>query len=200
VRKLVVATAIAVPLVLCAGAGVTGGVAMAAGPTAEQVARHATADLKAAKTYHFWETTGSGKKAIKQNVTRGTNGCEGTVSDAGTTTSFVQIGSTTWLKVGQTWLKESTSQAGGALPQCKAGYVAELVPTLPNLAFGPVTKVNGQRVQELKGSGQTLYVTTGATPEYARYELSGKLPEQLNVSGINAKTKINPPSGKVVSA
>jgi hypothetical protein len=55
--------------------------------------------------------------------------------------------------------------------------------------------LNHQRVRELKNSAVTIYVTTGATPEYVRFTISaGKEKEQFNFAGINAKVKISPPA------
>jgi len=196
--KLVVAAAVALPLVFAVGAVVPGGAAMAAGPTANQLASKALASLKTAKTYHLWGSNGSGKNALTLNVTRGTNGCKGTESSDGSAVSFVQIGGTTWLGEGGMWFKESTSQASEALGYCNSKTVASLVPVFSGLSLGPVTKVSGERVQELKGTGQIIYVTTGTKPEEARYQLPGPDPEQLNFSGINASVRVSPPSGTIL--
>jgi hypothetical protein len=53
-------------------------------------------------------------------------------------------------------------------------------------------------VQELKASYQIIYVTTGAKPEEARYQLPEQNPEQLNFSGINVSVRISPPTGTIV--
>jgi len=85
--KLVVAAAVAVPLFLAAGAVVPA--AMAAGPTASQLASKASADLKAAKTYRMSSITGSGKEAVSTKVTRGSNGCEISLTNDGSTVGFI---------------------------------------------------------------------------------------------------------------
>jgi hypothetical protein len=198
--KLVVAAAVAVPLFLAAGAVVPA--AMAAGPTASQLASKASADLKAAKTYRMSSITGSGKEAVSTKVTRGSNGCEISLTNDGSTVGFIQIGSTTWTGADGVWVAESTSQAGGALAYCNAHTVARFVPAISGLSLGRVTKVNGQRVQELKGYDVTMYVTTGAKPELVRYQLSGKGQDQgqFNFSGINVPVTVSPPSGNILGS
>jgi hypothetical protein len=198
--KLAVAAAVAVPLLFAAGAVVPA--AMAAGPTASQLASKANADLKAARTYRLSSTIGSGKDAVSTKVTRGSNGCEISLTSDGSTVGFIQIGSTTWTGVSGIWVSESTSQAGGALAYCNAHTVATLVPAISGLNLGPVTKVNGQRVQELKGDDVIMYVTTGAKPELVRYQLSGKGQDrgQYNFSGINVPVRVSPPSGDILGS
>lgn len=196
--KLVVAAIVAVPLVFAAGAVMPGGSAMAAGPTANQLASKALANLKAAKTYHLWGNSGSGKAAVTVNVTRGTNGCKGSESVGGSAFSFVQIGATTWLEEGGVWVNESTSQAGAVLAYCNPKTVASIIPVFARLSLGPVTKVNGERVQELKGTNQSIYVTTGTKPEEARYQLSGPVSEQFNFFSINASLRVSPPTGTII--
>jgi hypothetical protein len=52
--------------------------------------------------------------------------------------------------------KESTAQAVAVLAYCSPKTVASLLPVFPGLSLGPVTKVNGERVRELKcASGGT---------------------------------------------
>ena len=46
--------------------------------------------------------------------------------------------------------KESTAQAVAVLAYCSPKTVASLLPVFPGLSLGPVTKVNGERVRELK--------------------------------------------------
>jgi hypothetical protein len=58
--KLLVAAAVAVPLVFAAGAVVPGNAAMAARPAANQRASKALAGLKTARTYHRVVSSGAG--------------------------------------------------------------------------------------------------------------------------------------------
>jgi hypothetical protein len=195
--------AIALPLLFAAGTALPSAAATTAAkaPTANQIAAKARADLKAAKSFHMWGTInvpgrGGGSDAL--NVTSGHDECAGTSTSSGTTIGWVQIGSTTWLQVaGTPWAQMTTAQAQGTLVFCTESDMSSLIGSGYSLKLGPVTQISHQRVQELKGTDVTIYVTLGAKPEYVRFQISGAGSETFNFSGINAPVKISPPSGSL---
>jgi hypothetical protein len=96
-----IAVAAGLPMALIAGTALPGAAAVTAQKvlTADQIASRANADMKKAKTYRVWGPVKDGSKLENMNVTRGSNGCEGTFSLGGPPISFVQIGATTWLEL-----------------------------------------------------------------------------------------------------
>ena|ERR1700677_62445 len=197
------AVAVALPLIFAAGTALPSAAATTTAKTltANQIAAKAKADLKAAKSFHMWGTVSRGGTNDKLNVTSGHDECSGTLTSSGTTIGWVQIGSTTWLQVaGAPWVQSATSQSQGTLAFCSESSVAAIVGGDYSLRLGPVTQISHQRVQELKGTDVTIYVTLGAKPEYARFVISGSSSETLNFSGINAPVKISPPSGSLAGS
>ncbi len=173
--------------------------------SADQIAGKANADLKAATSYRLSGTIATSATPETMKLTHAAGNCAGTISIGNQPISFVQIGSTAWIRLGSggDYLKTTTSNSSYKqdLSFCDSIQIAELVnPSMRNLTMGATTTVDGQQVQKLAlGNVITIYVTVSAMPEYVRVtDNVGSEHVQLDFSSINAPVSINPPPASEV--
>jgi hypothetical protein len=211
------------PLVLSAAAAPS---APAGNPlvrlTADQIAKKAATDLKAATSFHYH---GSGKASgqtvsISMSVTH--KGCTGGIS-AGREGGFaiVAIGKTVWIQpndkfwefagvpaamlptVHGKWLAVtgtgSNSLTAAFAPFCNASkLVSALGPKLTGLVKGKTIKISGHRALQLRnGSGrESIYVSISSKPEILRISNNGT----LSFSAYGARVTLTPPpAGDVIT-
>ena len=183
--------------------------------TADQIAKKAETDLKAASSFHYH---GSGKASgqtfsISMSVTH--KGCTGGIS-AGREGGFaiVDIGKTAWIQpndkfwefagvpasqlstVHGKWLDVtgtgSISLSAAFAPFCNANkLVSTLAPKLTGLVKGKTTKISGHRALQLRnGSGrESIYVSISSKPEILRLSNNGT----LTFSAYGARVTLTPP-------
>lgn len=183
--------------------------------TADQIAKKAVTDLKAAASFHYH---GSGKASgqtfsISMSVTH--KGCTGWFGD-GSSGGFaiVAIGKTVWIQpndkfwkylglpasevslVHGLWLKStgtgSNSLSGAIAPLCNANKLASgLALQLTGLVKGKTIKISGHRALQLRnGSGsESIYVSISSKPEILRIGDNGT----LNFSAYGARVALTPP-------
>jgi hypothetical protein len=186
-----------------------------AGLTADQIAKKAAADLKAAASFHFH---GSGKDsgqtvAISMSVTH--KGCTGSITD-GSNGGFaiLAIGKTVWIQpndkfweyvgvpaselstVHGKWLEAtgtgSNSVSAAFVPFCNANkLVSALAPQLTGLVEGKTIKISGHRALQLRNSSgqESIYVSISSKPEILRISDDGT----INFSAYGARVTITPP-------
>ena len=183
--------------------------------TADQIAKKAATDLKAATSFHYH---GSGKASgqtfsISMSVTH--KGCTGGIS-AGREGGFaiVAIGKTVWIQpndkfwefagipasllptVHGKWLAvtgtSSISLSAAFAPFCNASkLVSALAPKLTGLVKGKTIKISGHRALQLRnGSGrESIYVSISSKPEILRISNDGT----LSFSAYGARVTLTPP-------
>ena len=186
-----------------------------AGLTADQIAKKAATDLKAAASFHYH---GSGKASgqtvsISMSVTH--TGCTGSIGD-GRNGGFaiLAIGKTVWIQpndkfweyagvkasqlpaVHGKWLKitgtGSSSLVAGFAPFCNANKLVSLfAPQLTGLVKGKTITISGHPALQLRnGSGQeSIYVSISSKPEILRITDSG----HVNFSAYGAHVTLTPP-------
>jgi len=183
--------------------------------TADQIAKKAETDLKAASSFHYH---GSGKASgqtfsISMSVTH--KGCTGGISasrEGGF--AIVDIGKTAWIQpndkfwefagvpasqlstVHGKWLDVtgtgSISLSAAFAPFCNANkLVSTLAPKLTGLVKGKTTKISGHRALQLRnGSGrESIYVSISSKPEILRLSNNGT----LTFSAYGARVTLTPP-------
>jgi hypothetical protein len=180
------------------GGGSAGG--LLAGLSASQIASEATANFKAASSVHVTGTIGGSGPAEKLDLTTAPGKCAGTVSIAGSVTTFVEIGDTLWIKVGglNQYVKTTSknSQYQGMVGICVVTEIARVL-DFPGVGKGSTSVVDGQQALKLTeplGIGAS-YVTLSSTPEYVRVKVPN---EQLDFSAYNAPMSVNPPPASEV--
>jgi hypothetical protein len=210
---VIAAGAMCGPLALSASAAPAGN--PLARLTADQIARRAATDLKAAKSFHYH---GSGKESgqtysISLSVTH--KGCAGSIGD-GSDGGFaiLAIGKTAWIQpndkfwkyigvpaselpvVHGKWLEEtgtgSNSLSAVIAPLCSANkLVSLLAPQLTGLVKGKTIKISGHRALQLRNtSGQeSIYVSISSKPEILRISDDGT----INFSAYGAHVTLAPP-------
>lgn len=183
--------------------------------TADQIAKKAVADFKAASSFHYH---GSGKDSgqtisISMSVTH--KGCTGWIG-AGRHGGFaiLAIGKTVWLQpndkfweyigipaselpaVHGKWLETtgtgSNSLSAAFAPFCKANkLVSMLAPQLTGLVKGKTIKISGHPALQLRNrSGwERIYVSVSSKPEILRISNDGT----INFSAYGARVKLTPP-------
>ena len=183
--------------------------------TADQIAKKAVTDLKAAASFHY---RGSGKDSgqtfsISMSVTH--KGCTGWFG-AGRIGGFaiLAIGKTAWIQpndkfweyvgipaselpaVHGKWLKPtgtgSNSLSGVFAPFCNANKLASaLAPQLTGLVKGKTTKISGHRALQLRNSSgqESIYVSISSKPEILRITDNGT----VNFSAYGARVTLTPP-------
>src|ERR1700722_1914314 len=183
--------------------------------TADQIAKKAETDLKAASSFHYH---GSGKASgqtfsISMSVTH--KGCTGGISagrEGGL--AIVDIGKTAWIQpndkfwefagipasqlstVHGKWLDVtgtgSISLSAAFAPFCNANkLVSTLAPKLTGLVKGKTIKISGHRALQLRnGSGrESIYVSISSKPEILRISNNGT----LSFSAYGARVTLTPP-------
>ena len=183
--------------------------------TADQIAKKAATDLKAAASFHYH---GSGKDSgqtvsISMSVTH--KGCAGSIGD-GRHGGFAMlaIGKTVWIQpndkfweyvgfpasqlstVHGKWLEitgtGSNSLSAGFVPFCNANkLVSILAPQLTGLVKGKTIKISGHPALQLRnGSGrESIYVSISSKPEILRISDKGT----INFSAFGARVTLTPP-------
>ena len=183
--------------------------------TADQIAKKAATDLKAAASFHYH---GSGKASgqtvsISMSVTH--KGCTGWIGD-GRNGGFaiLAIGKTVWIRpndkfweyagvpasqlsaVHGKWLEitgtGSNSLSAAFAPFCKANkLVSVLAPQLTGLVKGKTIKISGHPALQLRnGSGrESIYVSISSKPEILRVRDNGT----INFSAYGARVTLTPP-------
>jgi hypothetical protein len=220
---VIAAAAIGGPLALSATAAPS---APAGNPlarlTADQIAKKAVTDLKAAASFHYH---GSGKDSgqtfsISMSVTH--KGCTGRIGD-GSIGGFaiLVIGKTVWIQpndkfweyvgvpasqlpaVHGKWLKVtgtgSSSVSAAFAPFCNANkLVSALAPQLTGLVKGKTTKISGHPALQLRNrSGQeSVYVSISSKPEILRISDNGT----VSFSAYGARVTLTaPPAADVIT-
>ena len=186
-----------------------------AGLTADQIARKAATDLKAAASFHYH---GSGKDSgqtvsISMSVTH--KGCTGSIGD-GRNGGFaiLAIGKTVWIQpndkfweyagfpasqlsvVHGKWLEitgtGSNSLSAAFVPFCNANkLVSILAPQLTGLVKGKTMKISGHPALQLRnGSGrESIYVSISGKPEILRISDDGT----ISFTAYGARVMLTPP-------
>jgi len=183
--------------------------------TADQIAKRAVTDLKAASSFHYH---GSGKEsgqtlAISMSVTH--KGCTGSMSDGGNGRFVIlAIGKTVWIQpndkfwvylgvpaselsvVHGMWLKDtgtgSKSLSAVIAPFCSANkLVSLLAPQLTGFVKGKTIKISRHPALQLRNkSGESIYVSISSKPEILRISDDGT----INFSAYGAHVTLTPPS------
>jgi hypothetical protein len=183
--------------------------------TADQIAKKAATDLKAAAAFHYHGSAkASGQTiSISMSVTHG--GCTGSIGD-GSQGGFaiLAIGKTVWIKpndkfwesagipaselsvVEGKWLEitgtGSKSLSATFAPLCSSNeLVSSLAPHLTGLVKGKTIKISGHRALQLRNrSGQeSIYVSISSKPEILRISDDGT----INFSAYGARVALTPP-------
>jgi hypothetical protein len=186
-----------------------------AGLTADQIAKKAATDLKAAASFHYH---GSGKASgqtvsISMSVTH--KGCTGWIGD-GRNGGFaiLAIGKAAWIQpndkfweyagvpaselsaVHGKWLETtgtgSNSLSAAFAPFCNPNkLVSALAPQLTGLVRGKTIKISGHSALQLRnGSGrESIYVSISSKPEILRISDNGT----INFSAYGARVTLTPP-------
>ena len=183
--------------------------------TADQIAKKAATDLKAAASFHYH---GSGKASgqtvsISMSVThKGCTGWIGASRNGGF--AILAIGKTVWIQpndkfweyvgvpasqlsaVHGKWLETtgtgSNSLSAAFAPFCKANkLVSMLAPQLTGLVKGKTIKISGHPALRLRnGSGrESIYVSISSKPEILRISDNGT----INFSAYGARVRLTPP-------
>jgi hypothetical protein len=213
---VIAAGATCVPLALSATAAPS---APAGNPlvrlTADQIAKKAETDFKAAASFHYH---GSGKASgqtvsISMSVTH--KGCTGGIGD-GRDGGFaiLAIGKTVWIQpndkfwefvgvpasmlstVHGKWLDVagtgSNSLSAAFAPLCNANkLVSTLAPQLTGLVKGKTIKISGHSALQLRNASgrESIYVSISSKPEILRISNDGI----LNFSAYGARVTLTPP-------
>ena len=183
--------------------------------TADQIAKKAATDLKAAASFHYH---GSGKASgqtvsISMSVTH--KGCTGWIGD-GRNGGFaiLAIGKTVWIQpndkfweyagvpasqlsaVHGKWLEitgtGSNSLSAAFAPFCNANkLVSMLAPQLTGLVKGKTIKISGHPALQLRNSKgwESIYVSISSKPEILRISDNGT----INFSAYGARVTLTPP-------
>jgi hypothetical protein len=192
------------------------------GLTADQIAKKAVTDLKAAASFHYH---GSGKESgqtisISMSVTH--KGCTGSIGD-GSNGGFaiVAVGETVWIQpnnkfweyvgipasdlpaVQGKWFETtgtgSNSVSAAFAPFCSANkLLSTLAPQLTGLVKGKTTKVSGHPALQLRNSSghESIYVSISSKPEILRTTYGGT----INFSAYGASVTVTPPpAGDVIT-
>ncbi len=189
-----------------------------AGLTAEQIARRASADLRAVSSVHVtgWGE-GSGQSAVV-DLTLGTKGCTGTFRIQGEG-SFVllKIGKMLWIKPdNQFWKSVSRSSSDPALLKVLEGkylrtsahfsglnsigmfcdprqFAGDFGGPVNDLVKGKTTTIFGQPALQLTDIRHraSAYVTISARPDFLRIDAGSQ--GHLDFTGYNAPMSLTPP-------
>jgi hypothetical protein len=183
--------------------------------TADQIARKAATDLKAATSFHFHGSAKASGQTVAISLSVTHEGCTGSIS-AGSIGGFAirDIGKTVWIQpndkfweyagvpaselsvVHGKWLEftgtGSNSLYAAFAPLCSANkLVSALGPALTGLVKGKTIKISGHPALQLrstKGQG-SLYVSISSKPEILRISDGGT----INFSAYGAHVTLTPP-------
>lgn len=183
--------------------------------SADQIAKKAATDLKAAASFHYH---GSGKASgqtvsISMSVTH--KGCTGSIGD-GSHGGFaiLAIGKAAWIQpndkfweyagvpasdlsaVHGKWLEVtgtgSNSLSSAFAPFCSANkLVSTLAPKLTGLVKGKTTKISGHPALQLRNRSaqESIYVSISSKPEILRISNDGT----INFTAYGARVTLTPP-------
>ncbi len=183
--------------------------------TADQIAKKAATDLKAAASFHYHGSAkDSGQTvAISMSVTH--QGCTGSISD-GSNGGFAirAIGKTVWIQpndkfweyagipaselsvVHGKWLEftgtGSNSLSAAFAPLCNANkLMSVLAPQLTGLVKGKTIKISGHQALQLRNTSgeESIYVSISSKPEILRISDDGT----INFSAYGARVTLTPP-------
>jgi hypothetical protein len=183
--------------------------------TADQIAKKAATDLKAAASFHYHGSGKASGQAVSISMSVTHKGCTGWIGD-GRNGGFaiLAIGKTVWIQpndkfweyagvpasqlsaVHGKWLETtgtgSNSLSAAFAPFCKANkLVFMLAPQLTGLVKGKTIKISGHPALQLRnGSGrESIYVSISSKPEILRVSDNGT----INFSAYGARVKLTPP-------
>ncbi|MGH3228789.1 MAG: hypothetical protein ACRDOA_09440 [Streptosporangiaceae bacterium] len=183
--------------------------------TADQIAKKAVTDLKAATSFHFHGSSKAAGQTVSISMSVTHKGCTGSISDGshGGFAILVQ-GNTTWIQpndkfweyagvpasqlptVHGKWLEitgtGSNSLSAAFAPFCNPNkLVSALASQLTGLAKGKTIKISGHSALQLRnGSGrESIYVSISSKPEILRISDDGT----INFSAYGARVTITPP-------
>jgi hypothetical protein len=204
------------PLALAAAAAPSAPVSNPLGRlTADQIAKKAATDLKAATSFHYHGSGQASGQTVSISMSVTHKGCTGGIS-AGREGGFaiVAIGKTVWIQpndkfwefagisaallptVHGKWLAVtgtgSNSLTAAFAPFCNASkLVSALGPKLTGLVKGKTVKISGHRALQLRnGSGrESIYVSISSKPEILRISNNGT----LSFSAYGARVTLTPP-------
>jgi hypothetical protein len=191
-----------------------------AGLTAAQIARKATADLKAASSVHIAGAIKDSGQIDTLNLTLSTKACTGTFGIKGKgSVRLVKVGNALWIKPdNRFWRSAAGSGLTSAVLQilsgqyikasakdpdlarldvfCNPRQLAGAFKTPGDLVKGGTTTVSGQPVLALKNTSgpDTAYVTISAHPEFVRLDGGGNGNGRLDFSRYNVPVSVAPPS------
>jgi len=208
-----VATALSGVALLAAAAGCGGGGSSAnplAGMTAEQIYSQALDNLKAASSVHVTGSIISPTGALTMNLTDSPGGCTGTLSAQGAgTVGLLGIGSELWIKPDRQYLKaagataavtnlllgkyvSTTDESANLATLCGLSRITSQLGTGSTFTKGTATTISGQRVLQIKATGQpgSEYVTNSASPQVVRLDTGSGI---MDFSDYNAPLTLTPP-------
>jgi hypothetical protein len=209
-----VATALSGVALLAAAAGCGGASGSSADPlggmTAQQIYAQALDNLKAASSVHVTASIASPTGALTMNLTDAPGGCTGTLSTQGAVSvGLLGIGSKLWVKPDRQYLKSSgataavtnlltgkyvstTSESANLATLCGLSNITSQLGTGSTFTKGTATTISGQRVLQIKATGQSgsEYVTNSASPEIVRLDTGSGI---LDFSDYNAPLTLTPP-------
>jgi hypothetical protein len=188
------------------------------GLSADEIARRATADLKAVSSVHVKGSVQSSGQNIALNLSLGSQGCTGTMGIDGQG-SFVllKIGKSLWIKPDDKFWKHAAGSDGSALvdlvsgkyikPSAKGSSLASIGALCDPAQFaksfgsdmtgmvkGTSTTIAGQSALQIKDSGDaaSAYVTVDAKPQFLRLDGGGSN-GRLDFTDYNAPLHLTPP-------
>jgi len=188
------------------------------GLSADEIARRATADLKAVSSVHVKGSVQSSGQNIALNLSLGSQGCTGTMGIGGEG-SFVllKIGKSLWIKPDDKFWNHAAGSAGSALidlvsgkyikPSAKGSSLASIGALCDPAQFaksfggdmtgmvkGTSTTIAGQPALQIKDSGDaaSAYVTVDAKPQFLRLDGGGSN-GRLDFTDYNAPLHLTPP-------
>jgi hypothetical protein len=181
-----------------------------AGMTAGQIYAQALDNLKAASSVHLTGSIVTFGGALTMNLTDGPGGCTGTLSTQGSgSVGLVGIGSKLWLKPDRQYLKSSgasaaltnlltgkyvstTDKSANLATLCGLSRITSQLSTGSTFTKGTATTISGQRVLQIKATGQSgsEYVTNSASPQVVRLDTGSGI---MDFSDYNAPLTLTPP-------
>ena len=183
--------------------------------TADQIAKKAVADLKAATSFHYHGSAKDSGQTISISVTVTHQGCAGSLgygSHGGF--AILAIGKTVWIQpndkfwefvglpaselsvVHGKWLQvtgtSSATLSTAFVSLCNTKTLASaLAPQLTGLVKGKTIKISGHRALQLRNSSgqESIYVSISSKPEILRISFDGT----VNFSAYGAHVTLTPP-------
>ena len=181
-----------------------------AGMTAGQIYAQSLDSLKAASSVHLTGSIAGPAGALTMNLTEGPGGCTGTLSAPGAgSVGLVGIGSKLWIKPDLQYMKAAgataaatnlltgkyvttTGKSANLATLCGLSRITSQLGTGSSFTKGAATTISGQRVLQIKATGQpgSEYVTNSASPQVVRLDTGSGI---MNFSDYNAPLTLAPP-------